>query len=280
MSSDESEDAGALGEQIMSTDSTHWYAGTSGFSYKEWKGSFYPTDLNSNAMLPYYAVQLPAVEINNTFYRMPRTHALEGWHDAVGEDFRFVIKASRRITHQLRLKDAAEPVEYLARKLDVLGDKLGAVLFQLPPYLRHDLDLLQKFLAILPKGLPAAMEFRHASWFDDAVFEALERHGCGFCVSDDGKLAIPDRITTTNWAYLRLRQPGYSEAALNGWIERVAATGAKHAYAFFKHEDEGAGPVLARRFLELTQTEPSVARGPRRATRRTATGRKPAAKQG
>jgi uncharacterized protein YecE (DUF72 family) len=226
-------------------------------------------------MLPYYAVQLPAVEINNTFYRMPRTHALEGWHDAVGPDFRFVIKASRRITHQLRLKDAAEPVEYLARKLDVLGDKLGAVLFQLPPYLHHDLDRLQDFLAILPKDLPAAIEFRHASWFDDAVFEALERHGCGLCVSDDGKLAIPDRLATTNWAYLRLRQPGYSDAALNHWIERVAETGAKHAYAFFKHEDAAAGPALARRFLDLAETKPMAARPPKRATRRSAADRKP-----
>ena len=259
----------------MSIDSTHWYAGTSGSSYKEWKGSFYPDDMSNTAMLPYYAVQLPAVEINNTFYRMPRTHALEGWHDAVGPDFRFVIKASRRITHQLRLKDVAEPVDYLARKLEVLGDKLGAVLFQLPPYLHRDLDRLHEFLAILPKDLPAAMEFRHASWFDDAVLDALERHGCGLCVSDDGKLAIPDRLATTNWAYLRFRQPGYSDAALNGWIERIAATGAKHAYAFFKHEDEGAGPALARRLLDLAQAEPA-ARGPKRATRRTAASRKPA----
>jgi uncharacterized protein YecE (DUF72 family) len=260
----------------MSKDSTHWYAGTSGYSYKEWKGSFYPADMSNSAMLPYYAVQLPAVEINNTFYRMPRTHALEGWHDAVGPDFRFVIKASRRITHQLRLKDAAEPVEHLARKLDVLGDKLGAVLFQLPPYLHHDLDRLQDFLAILPKNLPAAIEFRHASWFDDAVFDALERHGCGLCVSDDGKFAIPERVATTNWAYLRLRQPGYSDAALNDWIERVAKAGARQGYAFFKHEDEAVGPALARRFLDLAETEPTTARPPKRATRRSATGRKPA----
>ncbi len=259
----------------MSNDATHWYAGTSGYSYKEWKGSFYPADMSNTAMLPYYAVQLPAVEINNTFYRMPRTHALEGWHDAVGPDFRFVIKAPRRITHQLRLKDAAEPVEYLARKLDVLGDKLGAVLFQLPPYLHHDLDRLKDFLAILPKDLPAAIEFRHASWFDEAVFDALERHGCGLCISDDGKLALPDRIATTNWVYLRFRQPGYTDAALKGWIERAAKGGAVRGYAFFKHEDAGAGPVLARRFLDLTQIQPTAARPPKRAARRTASGRTP-----
>jgi uncharacterized protein YecE (DUF72 family) len=174
------------------------------------------------------------------------------------------------------LKDAAEPVEHLARKLDVLGDKLGAVLFQLPPYLHHDLDRLQDFLAILPKDLPAAIEFRHASWFDDAVFDALERHGCGLCVSDDGKFAIPERVATTNWAYLRLRQPGYSDAALNDWIERVAKAGARQGYAFFKHEDEAVGPALARRFLHLAETEPTTARPPKRATRRSATGRKPA----
>lgn len=249
---------------------TQWYAGTSGYSYKEWRGPFYPPELSNDAMLPYYAVQLPAVEINNTFYRMPRTHVLEGWHDAVGPDFRFIIKASRRITHQLKLQDAAEPVGYLAGKLGALGDKLGAVLFQLPPYQRKDLDRLRRFLDVIPRALPTAFEFRHASWFDDEVLDALVEHGRGLCVSDDGKLELPPRFVTTGWAYLRLRQPGYSDAALREWISRVQETGVATAYAFFKHEDEGAGPALARRFLNLAAAETSAARPPKRAARRRA----------
>ena len=160
----------------------HWYAGTSGYSYKEWIGSFYPDGMKADAMLSYYAVHLPAVEINNTFYRMPRTQVLEAWADAVPKDFRFVIKASRRITHEQKLVDADESTDYLARKLEVLDGKLGAVLFQLPPYLRKDIERLRAFLKVVPASMPAAIEFRHASWFDDETFDLLSSHDrVAFC---------------------------------------------------------------------------------------------------
>lgn len=232
---------------------THWLAGTSGYSYKAWKGAFYPEDIAANAMLAYYASKLPAVEINNTFYRMPRTNVLETWREAVPDDFRFAIKASRQITHQARLENCGEAVEYLASRLEALGDKLGCVLFQLPPYLRKDIDRLDGFLKLWPRAFPAAVEFRHASWFDAETAETLSGHGACLCVSEDGKLALPERFSTTDWLYFRLRKSSYDGEALQTWLERGAGTGAERGFAFFKHEDAGTGPALARQFLDLAQ---------------------------
>ncbi len=198
-------------------------------------------------MLAYYAQRLPAVEINNTFYRMPRSHVLAAWADAVPASFRFVIKASKRITHDQRLVDTADSVNYLVDKLQALGDRLGAVLFQLPPNLRKDMERLNAFLTTLPAAMPSALEFRHVSWFDDEVFAALANRNVAICVSDDGELALPTRIATTSWLYLRLRQQAYDDAALEGWLTRATATSATTGYAFFKHEDDGAGPALATR---------------------------------
>ena len=231
-----------------------WLAGTSGYSYKEWKGSFYPEDLAADGMLAHYASRLPAVEINNTFYRMPRTHVLETWRDAVPANFRFSIKASRRITHHARLKDCDEAVNFLANGLEALEDKLGCVLFQLPPYLRRDDERLDAFLSTWPKALPAALEFRHESWFDDATAKTLSRHDAAICVSEDGELPMPAFLATVDWLYLRLRKPDYDDAALAAWLERAGTTPATRGFAFFKHEDEGAGPRLAGRFLELART--------------------------
>ena len=228
-----------------------WFAGTSGYAYKEWKGPFYPEDIAAGDMLAYYASKLPAVEINNTFYRMPRRSVLAAWRDAVPASFRFSIKASRRITHQARLRDCEEAVAYLAAGLETLGDKLGCVLFQLPPYLHKDNERLGAFLAIWPKAFPATVEFRHHSWFDDETARTLKRHGAAVCVSEDGKLPMPGFVATTDWVYLRLRKPNYDNDALEGWAERAVGSGAAKAFAFFKHEDEGAGPALARRFLDL-----------------------------
>ena len=237
-----------------------WLAGTSGYSYKEWKGSFYPENMAASGMLAYYASKLPAVEINNTFYRMPRSSVLETWRDAVPTDFRFSIKASRRITHQARLQDCQDPIDYLTRGLETLGEKLGCVLFQLPPYLRKDNDRLDAFLSLWPKDFPAAVEFRHASWFDNETADTLARHEAAICVSEDGQLPMPGFLATTHWLYFRLRKSAYDSAALAGWLERGEATGARRGFAFFKHEDEGTGPTLAGRFLDATR-EP---RGSRR----------------
>src|SRR5262252_7933757 len=179
-------------------------AGTSGFSYKEWKGSFYPEDLPAAGMLAYYAERLPAVEINNTFYRMPKPALLEGWSAEVPEEFRFILKASQRITHFKRLKDAGSEVEYFFGVASTLGDRLGPALFQLPPNLKKDLPRLQAFLSILPAGRRAAFEFRHASWFEDDVFEALRAASAALCIAEDEELATP-LVPTAGWGYLRLR---------------------------------------------------------------------------
>ncbi|MCZ6640660.1 MAG: DUF72 domain-containing protein [Gammaproteobacteria bacterium] len=246
-----------------------WLAGTSGYSYKQWKGPFYPEDIKNDEMLSFYASKLPAVEINNTFYRMPRTSVLENWSASVPAHFRFVIKASRRITHHARLQGAEESINYLATRVAVLEDKLGAVLFQLPPFLRKDIDRLKAFLVVWPKALPAAIEFRNESWFDEETFDLLRAHAIAIVVSEDGDLPSPAEIATTDWLYLRLREPGYSSQKLAGWVRKARASGARKTLAFFKHEDDGAGPELANRFLRLAEA-PQPARAPRRVPKRKA----------
>jgi uncharacterized protein YecE (DUF72 family) len=224
--------------------------GTSGFSYKEWKGSFYPEDLPADAMLRYYSERLPAVEINNTFYRMPKPALLEGWAAQVGEDFRFALKASQRITHHKRLKEAAEEVAYFFGVAATLGERLGPALFQLPPNLKKDLPRLEAFLGTIPAGRRAAFEFRHASWFEEDVFEALRSRGAALCIAEDEDLATP-LVATADWGYLRLRRQDYVEADVAAWAERVRAQEWEEAYVFFKHEDAGSGPRLAAQLQGL-----------------------------
>ena len=225
--------------------------GTSGFSYPAWEGHFYPPGTKRPDMLSFYAGKLGAVEINNTFYRMPKADLLERWRDSVPESFRFVLKASRRITHHQRLKDAGDSVEYLFDTAKVLGEQLGPFLFQLPPYLRRDDDRLAAFLERLPAGLRAAFEFRHASWFDDAVFALLEEAGAALCVADAGGDHDAPLVATTDFGYLRLRREDYDEAALRSWADRIQRQPWRETYVFFKHEDEGAGPRMAARFETL-----------------------------
>ena len=245
---------------------TEFRAGTSGYSYKEWRGSFYPEGLSADAWLGYYAERLPAVEINNTFYRMPRSHVVEQWRDSVPDTFRFVIKASRRITHQLRLRGAEEPLGYLLARAETLGEKLGALLFQLPPYMRLDLDRLTAFQAELPESLPVAFEFRHESWSVPEVDEALRVCGHARVVThDEGD--PPEPLLENPLAYLRLRAPSYSAAQLRGWRDRVTDSGAERAFVFFKHEDAGAGPKLADRFMKLVGRAAPKAAGRRGASR-------------
>jgi uncharacterized protein YecE (DUF72 family) len=225
-------------------------AGTSGFSYKEWKGRFYPDSLPNAEMLSYYSRRLPSVEINNTFYRLPRESVVEGWAEQVPAGFRFVIKASRRITHFKRLKEAEDETGYLLRTVGLLGDRLGAVLFQLPPNLKQDLERLETFLSGLADPGRATFEFRHASWFEDETYDCLRAHGAALCTADtdEGDAEI---VRTAAWGYLRLRKADYSDAALAEWAARVGGAGWEKAFVFFKHEDDGAGPRMAERFLEL-----------------------------
>lgn len=232
--------------------------GTSGYAYKEWKGSFYPADLPADGMLRYYGERFGAVEINNTFYRMPSEKVLLAWAAEVPDSFTFVLKASQKITHRRRLKDAGEEVAYFLRVANVLGPKLGPTLFQLPPNLMKDLPRLLDFLALVPRTWRAAFEFRHASWFDDEVFTALKSHNAALCVADTdpaeegGKeaLVVPF-VATADWGYLRLRRAEYAKPDLQRWATQVTSQSWGEAFVFFKHEDAGVGPKLAAAFTAL-----------------------------
>jgi uncharacterized protein YecE (DUF72 family) len=230
------------------------YVGTSGFSYKEWKGNFYPEDIAADAMLNYYGSKLPSVEINNTFYRLPRSDVVESWAAQVPADFRFAIKASRRITHIKRLKNAAEDADYLVRTISVLRDRLGAILFQLPPNVPKDLARLQAFLDGLPVGTKAAFEFRHPSWFDEEVYACLRKENAPICLADTDE-GSPGVVSTANWGYLRLRKAEYKKPQLVKWLRDIEVQKWTEAFVFFKHEDGGEGPKLAARFIELANAK-------------------------
>jgi uncharacterized protein YecE (DUF72 family) len=230
------------------------HVGTSGYSYKEWKGSFYPEDLPASGMLHYYGERFRSVEINNTFYRMPKASVLEAWAAEVPADFKFVLKASQRITHMQRLKDAGDSVAFLLEVAGVLKERLGPLLFQLPPYLKKDVPRLREFLALLPPSRPAAFEFRHRSWFDEEVFGLLRDHQAALCIAEaEGDLDVPF-VSTADWGYLRLRRPDYGDPELKAWVKRVRQQQDwRDAFVFFKHEDEGKGPRMAKRLLELAE---------------------------
>jgi uncharacterized protein YecE (DUF72 family) len=225
--------------------------GTSGFSYEPWRGSFYPADLPAAGMLRFYARHLDAVEINNTFYRMPKAAVLEGWASQVPAGFRFALKAPRRITHIKKICDVADDVAYLGKVAAALGDGRGPTLFQLPPYLRKDAALLRDFLALLPEDDRAVLEFRHPSWLDDEVYDVLRGAGVALCVADAGEEFDAPLLATASFGYLRLRRQDYDEAALASWAERIRAQPWQQVMVFFKHEDEGIGPALAARFRAL-----------------------------
>jgi uncharacterized protein YecE (DUF72 family) len=223
--------------------------GTSGYSYTPWKGSFYPEKLPAAKMLSYYAERLPAVEINNTFYRMPNAQLLERWAADTPPGFAFALKSPRRITHERRLANVEDSLRQFYETAQAMGDKRGAVLYQLPPNMKKDLPRLEAFLALLSTVTPnarAAFEFRHASWFEDDVYSALRAHGAALCVAEAEDLATPFEATAS-WGYLRLRRQDYDDAALDAWAARLRDKGAAwgDAYVFFKHEDEGRGPALA-----------------------------------
>ncbi|HEX9163798.1 MAG TPA: DUF72 domain-containing protein [Thermoanaerobaculia bacterium] len=224
--------------------------GTSGYSYKEWKGTFYPEKLPAAKMLSFYASQFDTVEINNTFYRMPEAKMLDKWADEVPEKFVFVLKAPQRITHQKRLAGAEDDVHHFFETGAELGPKLGPVLFQLPPFAKKDVARLRDFLAVLPKH-PVAFEFRHETWFDDEVFGVLHDHDAALCAADTDEIEDPAKLTmsTASWGYLRLRRTGYGEGDIEQWARRVEQQNWSSAYVFFKHEDEGKGPAFARTFL-------------------------------
>jgi len=231
-------------------------AGTSGFAYAEWKGSFYPEDLPNDRMLAAYAERLPAVEINNTFYRLPTPKRIAAWAAEVPEGFRFVLKASRKITHFKKLEGTDDETGFLVSTAGGLGERLGAVLFQLPPSLAADPERLAAFLELLPAGFPAAFELRHPGWHEGEpgrwTAELLRARDMALVASETDDAPVDDPLPdTASWGYLRLRRTDYTDAELAAWAERLRATGWRRGLVFFKHEDEAAGPRMARRFLEL-----------------------------
>jgi len=230
------------------------WIGTSGYNYPEWKGSFYPSDLPAAKMLPYYAARFPTVEINYTFYRMPNEKLVAGWAAQTPSPYKLTLKAPRRITHDSRLRDCGELVKTFADVAGTLGDKLGALLFQLPPNAKKDLAVLDAFLAELPPKVCAAFEFRHASWLDDDVFERLSARNLALCIADSEKMSTPVRVTA-DYAYFRLRDEGYASADIARWAETIAreAGGCRDVFVYFKHEDEGKGPQLAGMLMEHLQ---------------------------
>jgi uncharacterized protein YecE (DUF72 family) len=227
------------------------WVGTSGYNYPEWKGSFYPQKLPAAKMLAFYAQAFSSVEVNYTFYRMPNASTIAGWDRDTPAGFKLTLKAPKRITHTAKLRDCAEALQYFLATAASLGPKLGAILFQLPPWFRKDLTVLEEFLALLPAQLCAAFEFRHASWMDGEVFARLRARNIALCVADSEKFSTPVEITA-GYGYFRLRDEGYTPVDLRHWAQviREHAAACSDVYVYFKHEEAGTGPQFARLLLE------------------------------
>ena len=232
------------------------WVGTSGYNYPEWKGSFYPEKLPASKMLPFYAAAFTTVEINYTFYRVPNEKILAGWSRETPPGFRLTLKAPKRITHIAKLKDCAELLQYFLKTAATLGPKLGAILFQLPPYFRRDLAVLEDFLGRLPPGCCAAFEFRHASWMDAEVFARLRARNVALCVADSEKFSTPVEVTAS-YGYFRLRDEGYTPDDLRRWagVIRSSTAACSDVFVYFKHEEAGKGPQFARILLQALAQE-------------------------
>jgi len=230
------------------------YVGTSGYAYKEWKGKFYPEKISSKDMLRFYSERLNTVEINNTFYRMPKESVLLSWAEQVHGDFVFALKAPQVITHLKRLRDVSEETKYLFRTLSVLGRKLGPVLFQFPKSFRAARPVLEDFLALILGDMACAFEFRSPSWLDDEILDLLRKKGASLCIGDSDENPAHEIVSTTSWGYLRLRRSDYTDADLSQWMERILSQKWERAFVFFKHEDEAGGAEMAMRFQELVDS--------------------------
>lgn len=236
-------------------------AGTSGYAFKEWKGNFYPADLKDDGFLGFYASKFPAVEINNTFYRLPKENVLLEWAAQVPHTFTFALKASQRITHHARLKEeSASALDFLLKNTSKLGDRLGPILFQLPPNLKKDVNRFRGFLGLLPSDRRYVFEFRHESWFDDEVFDAMRERDIAMCVAEQDDFKCPV-VCTATWGYLRLHKLDYQSAELEEWAKCVSAQQWKEAYVFFKHdetENGGSGPPAVSTFVNACAPRATV----------------------
>lgn len=230
-----------------------FYIGTSGYGYKEWKGTFYPEKISPHDMLRFYAERLGSVEINTTFYHMPTDSVLTSWAREVPVDFVFTFKASQVITHRKRLKDVGPEISYLFRTLSVLKRKLGPVLFQFPDSFHADPKRLEEFLALLPGGTSCAFEFRSPSWINETTLDLLRKKACSLCIADTDEHPAGDIISTAPWGYLRLRRSDYTEADLSLWLRNIRLQKWQAVFVFFKHEDKAKGPELAMHFRKLAE---------------------------
>lgn len=236
------------------------YIGTSGYSYAGWKGPFYPREFTSEEMLPFYAARFSTVEINNTFYHMPSRPVLQHWAAQVPPGFVFALKASQRVTHRQRLSNVGELVGYLVAASAELGDRLGPTLFQLPPNMKVNVERLTAFLALLPHGWRAAMEFRHPSWRDDAVHDVLRAHDVALCAADtDDEEGVI--VPTASWGYMRLRRAEYDESSIARWADRIREQSWSDVFVYVKHEDAGVGPRYAATLESMLGSSAVRARG-------------------
>ena len=227
------------------------YAGTSGFAHNEWKGKFYPEKINSKEMLRFYSEHLNSVEINNTFYHMPKESVLMSWAEQVPDDFVFALKAPQLITHMKQLRNVFEETEYLFKSLSVLEGKRGPVLFQFPKSFHAHLSALEDFLPLIPEDAACAFDFRSPSWLDAGMPELLRKKGCSLCIEDTDEIPAQEIVSTAAWGYLRLRRSGYTDGDLLQWVERILSQKWERAFVYFKHEDEAKGAEIAMRFHEL-----------------------------
>ncbi len=224
--------------------------GTSGYNYPEWRGTFYPDKFSTDKMLAYYAERFPTVEINYTFYRVPTEKLLSGWAAGTPDNFMFTLKAPRRITHDAKLQRTEDLTQVFCRTARTLGSKLGVLLFQLPPTFKKNADALRGFTEILPDGLRAAFEFRHASWFEPDVFDILRNRNLALCIADSEKMSTPIEMTA-DYGYFRLRDEGYQQADIERWADVIRTLeGVNDAFVYFKHEEQGLGPAFAMRLVE------------------------------
>lgn len=231
------------------TDRSTIHVGTSGYNYPEWRGTFYPEKFPTTKMLAYYAERFHTVEINYTFYRIPTEKLLAGWAAGTPDGFTFTLKAPRRITHDAKLQRVEDLTQSFCRIARTLGPKLGVLLFQLPPTFKKDVAVLREFLELLPEGTRAAFEFRHASWHEADVFDALRTRNVALCIADSEKMSTPVE-RTADYGYCRLRDEGYQQADIERWAATVKGLGVANAYVYFKHEEQGLGPDFAKRFIE------------------------------
>jgi uncharacterized protein YecE (DUF72 family) len=229
--------------------------GTSGWQYDDWRGRFYPKDLPKSEWLRYFSEAFPTVEVNNTFYQLPKEETFVAWREASADGFLVTVKASRYITHLRRLRDCRDPVRLLWSRCRRLGRKLGPVLFQLPPNFKADVDLLRGFLRLLPKSMRPAFEFRHPSWENEEAHRALDEAGCALVLADRPRARLPN-VVTGGWSYIRFHQgslvgPGYSRAKLRRWADRIADMPTRDTFVYFNNDTGGAAVRDAMTLREL-----------------------------